>query len=70
MLVKVLSLWETNPQDSPILKGAQSLREPNPFGAKSLLELNPQEILSFEGAQSLREPNPQESPILLEPNPC
>ena len=53
MLVEVRSLWEPTPQESPIPKGAQSLKEPNLFGAQSLFELNVGESLVLVGRSPL-----------------
>ena len=56
--MEVRSLLEPTPQNSPILKGAQSmkggqyLKDPSPIGVLFFLELNLSPRLTFVGAHS------------------
>ena len=66
-------MWEPTPHESPIHKGAQTLKEPNPFENQSLQELNYEESPIFEGVKILLEPtlccNSIFVETLQEPNP-
>ena len=70
ILVEVRSLWEPTPHESSIRKGAQSLKEANPYGNQSLLEINHEEIPIFEGVKILFSPLFVAIQSLWKPYPC